>query len=82
MYFYGTGNTMLDIQLQDWYGNNRGGTYKYFALDDASKRYRLQVIHLVYSFGLVLFRNLPNRSLVTRLVLHIGVTYGVTYGVA
>ena len=45
--FRGTGNTMLDIQLQDWYGNNRGGTYKYFALDDASKRYRLQVIHLV-----------------------------------
>ena len=61
---------MLDIQLQDWYGNNRGGTYKYFALDDASKRYRLQVIHLVCSFGLVLFHFWPHRGLVTRLELH------------
>lgn len=34
---------MLDIQLQDWNGNNRGGTYKYFALSDASQRYKLQV---------------------------------------
>ncbi|KAF6021617.1 ANGPTL6 [Bugula neritina] len=37
------GNTVMDLQLQDWNGNNRAGTYQHFSLGSAQDRYRLQV---------------------------------------
>ena len=43
MLLYIVGNTVLDVQLQDWQGNNRAANYKYFAVGDNTSKYRLQV---------------------------------------
>ncbi|XP_067942326.1 angiopoietin-related protein 6-like [Watersipora subatra] len=37
------GNTVMDVQLIDWNGNQRSGTYAHFVVGPPSDRYRLQI---------------------------------------